>query len=786
MNNKYFGIYNGIIIQNNDPLHAGQVKVWVPSVSPTVYKNFNSINKNKRIKLLGFNKKSGLTGDIITSLQIILPWSPLGMPLSNESSTGRYNYFSNLSKTDNSSNSVDDNKNDINFNNFDSTTPDGDLDIQTDKSGAIYENKDNRLSDAFDGNNKNVNNVNAFANNYKPNTYSRSSRGEFGIPNVGSHVLVQFLEGDPQFPVVTHVLYGREDWGSVYNNTDYPGSYENKTVIKGEYNHNIDKYRSKYILNQKGGTFEINNTDNNEKIKLTHYSGSFKEFNNNTNIELAANDDQKLVQGNRFETIRGADNRFVYGDQDNNIVGDYYRKVGNLNYAAFETWKNEMAQIADYKQLFYIKRCNADNILTNKQGEVIAKFNSTLQRKSGTNGVNPNKKTIISGNDIGKSLWKGVNRRVSTVIEKPYKDGDNPLRDMKDIAGDSVTLNSTLESDISDSSMDGTFTPEPLKEQLQQLYQEKLIKLIDIEKCMGLGGSEIVHITKDKVENIGMVMNDYGSIRIDSIGKMYNAEMKISTNGTYSKAIPSSLIEYVNVPSLPGGTYTLNVCNQFNVLVGAGGINIKSYGTANLAGTVTNVSGEQVNIGSDKDINIESNGRLNISAEILTLRQKNRKQVLVDSTLGVSNNLIIGGSAYIEGETYLQHVTAPCEYQVTEEQVGKAGVPDDGQTEIGITDTQGPGTHMHTVFITKPNCIKVYPHSHIFKNLPLTLTIGPAIVRECADNLCKSLPSSALENVPEQVILTNPKSYGSAAPQSSNAITHGYHEAISSKPTEKS
>ena len=58
MNNKYFGIYNGIIIQNNDPLHAGQVKVWVPSISPTVYKNFNSLNKNKRIKDDAFRSRA--------------------------------------------------------------------------------------------------------------------------------------------------------------------------------------------------------------------------------------------------------------------------------------------------------------------------------------------------------------------------------------------------------------------------------------------------------------------------------------------------------------------------------------------------------------------------------------------------------------------------------------------------------------------------------------------------------------------------------------------------------
>ena len=36
-------------------------------------------------------------------------------------------------------------------------------------------------------------------------------------------------------------------------------------------------------------------------------------------------------------------------------------------------------------------------------------------------------------------------------------------------------------------------------------------------------------------------------------------------------------------------------------MVGAGGLNLKSYGPTNLTGTITNVAGEQVNIGaSDK------------------------------------------------------------------------------------------------------------------------------------------------------------------------------------------
>ena len=38
------------------------------------------------------------------------------------------------------------------------------------------------------------------------------------------------------------------------------------------------------LLNQKGGTLEFVNSDLNEKVRMTHYSGSFKEMNNQTSI----------------------------------------------------------------------------------------------------------------------------------------------------------------------------------------------------------------------------------------------------------------------------------------------------------------------------------------------------------------------------------------------------------------------------------------------------------------------------------------------------------------------
>ena len=37
---QFLGNYLGIVVQNNDPDKGGKVQVWVPHVSPTVYKNW--------------------------------------------------------------------------------------------------------------------------------------------------------------------------------------------------------------------------------------------------------------------------------------------------------------------------------------------------------------------------------------------------------------------------------------------------------------------------------------------------------------------------------------------------------------------------------------------------------------------------------------------------------------------------------------------------------------------------------------------------------------------------
>ena len=106
---------------------------------------------------------------------------------------------------------------------------------------------------------------------------------------------------------------------------------------------------------------------------------------------------------------------------------------------------------------------------------------------------------------------------------------------------------------------------------------------------------------------------------------------------------------------------------------------------------------------------------------MLTLRNKNNRQVLVDGNLGVNQNIVVGGSMHVEGELSVHHITAPVEIQETEPVTvrGKilsgykiAKVGDGG-------DDEGKGADVNSI-----NCemvIQLYPHTHPFKNVPLKL-----------------------------------------------------------------
>ena len=88
---KFEGLYRGIVIQNNDPLNSGRVKVFVPGVNLTQIENWNQQTaEDQYFKVLGSNTNSSLTPEILENQKEKLFWAEVMMPIIGASAPGTY------------------------------------------------------------------------------------------------------------------------------------------------------------------------------------------------------------------------------------------------------------------------------------------------------------------------------------------------------------------------------------------------------------------------------------------------------------------------------------------------------------------------------------------------------------------------------------------------------------------------------------------------------------------------------------------------------------------------
>lgn len=289
---KNTGFYIGAVVQNNDPLKMGRIKVFVPHISATVYTNWNALSADKDFSELGSNENQSIS-NIIDTVKDILPWANPASPIVGESGHSYYNAFENLTGIGDGNSSKQG------------------LEIYGDKLAKFFE--DSPLEDAY-------------SNTFSPVSYSSLPKGSFSIPKVGSHVWVFFHNGDVQFPVYFAIAHGGE-FSQMYGDADYPDKFENYSSRDSEeYN---DEYKNKWVLNQRGATIEVNNSDGQESITISHYDGSFKqmlkdivkEFIQKDEIRLVNNDQLETINNNRKQTIKNINTEYV-GLSSGRIVED--------------------------------------------------------------------------------------------------------------------------------------------------------------------------------------------------------------------------------------------------------------------------------------------------------------------------------------------------------------------------------------------------------------------------------------------------------------------------------
>lgn len=289
------------------------------------------------------------------------------------------------------------------------------------------------------------------------------------------------------------------------------------------------------------------------------------------------------------------------------------------------------------------------------------------------------------------------------------------------------------------------------KSTITQAIIDKAAELTAAEVKMGFGGNSIETITKHKIMAVGLLMNTFDSMKITSVNKtVYNKIIVSVDTGVEVASEDIDQVDYAYIADPPGGNYTQSIANKYNILVGSGGYSLYTTGPITTDGGIIKNTGVQVNLASREDFNIDGGTNLSIIADIISIRSRQQQQVLVNDSLGVSQNVIIGGGAYVNGETYVQHITAPDEIQYTETNepyLITANPLNTASIQGRIMPFPISGPYIRVGDLVKISLEGTPPvpglngldvdltHIHAFHNIPLTLLAEPIYVQEAATAL---------------------------------------------------
>jgi hypothetical protein len=496
-------------------------------------------------------------------------------------------------------------------------------------------------------------------------------------------------------------------------------------------------YRNKLVLNQRGASIDINNSTDREEIKISQYSGSNVTINNLVNSELATNNKQVKVLHDNFTTVGNTNSEYIAKDNDVRVGENSYEVKGfatDSQVSAMKEWVDIYKPHAENNARFEVQRGS------------IAYPGEISQPSAGSRLPNPDlaqTPLIVNNKFLGYTKVPIVTtliNEVSNYIPVPSKGTTlaakvttPSLTDITDAfdrsTGTSAPGIAKYGPSVSSSTQGGSWQADPVKASVSTSILGLQNRLLEIESKMGNGGDSFTTIKRNRVENIGGVMNTYPSIRVDMEGKSVNTDVGVSTRGTYVHKDFVPVVEEVdNSSNFPGGNSSHFIANSYNVTVGSGGITHKTTGPVTVAGTSVKVIGTQSIISGSAGVSILSEKHVDILSDKIHLRSP--RQVYIDTSLGVANNLVVAGGAFVEGELYVNHITCPVEVQETQLATVYATPIKDAIigycfVDGGRRDVYGSGNE---------NTIKVADHSHHFYNVPLTLKNSNEGVRKNAFN----------------------------------------------------
>lgn len=487
-----------------------------------------------------------------------------------------------------------------------------------------------------------------------------------------------------------------------------------------------EQYRNKFVLNQRGGSIEIDNTTGQEGVFLTQYNGNNIKLMPDVISEYATNNKQTLVTNDSFETVRNDKCVFVGGDFIYRVIGNHVVQSGYTDDSqldALKEWKEAYRPVAERNSQFEIQR----------GGTSFPNGVDTPETGERTEHPSKHQEKYIVEDVYGTVGPSTVNSETDEVATYANVNMPGPVF---------LVVNPNTEDfgeDINPATEGGKYDPTPERQpedferDIPRLQKEKLTEL---EGKFGggvtnQGGDDQDFTFRNKVIMVGGETNDYPSIRTVQDGRSTPSRVIVGPQaGAFVEIGAVPHVEEVNNSYFPVGNYSIHAGNKYNINAGSGGVDIKTSGPVEIGGTTYKLAANKVSIQSSAGVHISSENLVELTS-LKNISLRSNKQVLIEPGLGVKNNVIIGGSTYTEGETYLHHVTAPTEIQQTEQTTVFAKLLKGLTFTAKITGLQGPRivTLKADSNSDKVECV---PHSHHFKNLPLRLTDSSKSVRTIA------------------------------------------------------
>ena len=497
------------------------------------------------------------------------------------------------------------------------------------------------------------------------------------------------------------------------------------------------QYRNKVVWNQRAGALSFVNTTGSEQVRIDNYIGSNIALTNVANVENAANNKQTNVTNDQYSTVKNNNHVYIGGDHRENRIGDSYTLVGiksKEQVEALKNWQESYRELAKNNSLFMIQRGGQSY----PNGKATP-FDSTVLMGNPNPTVNQARSVINNDFNPDELQTEEVKANFKNIEFSPTNgpSASNPIPTIDIATGAGAAGTNTQPGDnlngFYSAATEGIMYPPTigylnLEEDIKNTQDQRT----KIEQQLGTGGKVSTTIFRDKQEVVGAAFNDYPSVRIDWKGRAQPVEVAVGRQTTFTTVGSVPHVEEVaNDSVFPVGNYTIQAGNKFNVTVGSGGVQIKTGGAVDISGTTVKVSGHKINVQSKAGVNIASDEIIELqSPKNISLRSN--KQIYIEPGLGVSNNIVVGGGSYTEGEVFVNHITAPVEIQQTEDVTlyGKFNTKKHHSLAIGEVNVAGSWRTVYAM--PADNLIKNYDHAHNFKNVPLRLTQSNADMREIA------------------------------------------------------